>query len=191
MLRFFFVDVNIKEMRLPITDEFLWEIFRLTQKTGDIFFFLGLGNRREPLVLPSFSIRRMYEKRRAKQRFTDFLNYLVRKGYIKVKDLEPNQGAIITQKGMEKIFKVALWKTEKKKRKDEKWLMVVFDIPENKRNLRDIFRENLQILGFKFFQKSIWISSFDVLKEIQVMVQKYNLEKYVKIFLIEEIEFKQ
>lgn len=182
---------KIKDMPLPITDEFLWKVFRISQKTGDILFFLGLGNRREPLVPPSFSIRRIYEKRKAKQRFNDFRRYLIKRGYIKVKSLEPNQGIIITQKGMEKIFRIVLEKTEKKKRKDGKWLMVIFDIPENKRSLRDIFRENLQILGFKFFQKSTWICPFDVLKEVQTMTRRYNLVKYVKIFLIKEVELEK
>jgi len=69
--------------------------------------------------------------------------------------------------------------------------MVVFDIPERKRTLRDLFRENLQLLGFKFFQKSAWICPWDVLKEVQAIVQQYNLGEYVKIFLIEEISLKK
>jgi phenylacetic acid degradation operon negative regulatory protein len=178
-------------MKLPITDEFLWEIFHLSQKAGDILFFLGFANRQEPFVPPSLSIRRIYEKRKAKQKFSNFIKYLAEKGYIKLKSLEPNQGLFITQKGMEKIFKIELGKMEKRKRKDGKWLMVVFDIPERKRTLRDLFRENLQLLGFKFFQKSTWICPWDVLKEVQAIVQQYNLGKYVKIFLIEEISFKK
>ena len=178
-------------MKLPITDEFLWEIFRLTQKTGDILFFLGFANRREPLVPPSLSIRRIYEKRKAKQKFSHFLNYLIRRGYIKVKNLEPSQGFFITQKGMEKVFKVAIWKAEKKRREDGKWLMVVFDIPENKKILRNLLRTELQILGFEFFQKSIWVCPYDVLEETQMIIQKHNLEKYVRIFLIQEIELKE
>ena len=178
-------------MRIPITDDFLWKVFSISQKTGDILFFLGFGNRKEPLVPPSCSIRRIYEKRKAKQNFSRFLGYLIRRGYIKVKNLEPNQGFFITQKGMEKIFKIELGKTEKKKRKDGKWLMIIFDIPERKRSLRDLLRENLQSLGFKFFQKSTWICPWDVLKEVQTIIQRYNLAKYVKIFLIEEIALKK
>jgi len=177
-------------MKLPITDEFLWELFRLSQKIEDVFLFFGVGSWKEVFVPPHFSVRRLYEKRKAKQTFNDFVRYLTRKGYIKVKALEPNKGIIITQKGMEKVLKVSLKKTEKKKRKDGKWLMVVFDIPENKRTLRNLFRETLQVLGFKFFQKSIWICPYDVLEKVQGSVQRYGLEKYVKIFLIEEVEFK-
>jgi len=183
--------VKFKKMKLPITDEFLWELFHLSQKTEDVLRFFGLGNYKETFVSPQFSIRRIYEKRRAKQKFSNFIKYLTEKGYIKLKSLEPNQGFFITQKGMEKIFKIELGKTEKKKRKDGKWLMIIFDIPERKRSLRDLLRENLQSLGFKFFQKSTWICPWDVLKEVQTIIQRYNLAKYVKIFLIEEIALKK
>jgi len=178
-------------MKLPITDEFLWELFHLSQEVEDLFLFLGFGNWRETFVPPDFSIRRLYEKRKAKKSFNDFINYLKRKGYIKAKALEPNQGVIITKKGLEKILKIALKKTEKKRRKDGKWIMVVFDIPERKRKLRDLFRENLQILGFKFFQKSTWVCPFDVLKELEGIIQPHGLEDYVRIFLIEEIELRK
>jgi CRISPR-associated endonuclease Cas2 len=177
-------------MKLPITDEFLWELFHLSQKVEDVLLFFGAGSYREAFVPSRFSIRRIYEKRRAKMRFKEFIRYLSRKGYIKVKALEPKQGIVITKKGMEKVLKVSLKKTEKKRRKDGKWLMVVFDIPENKKNLRNLFRKLLQILGFKFFQKSIWVCPYDVLREVQGIVQRYSLEKYVKIFLIEEVELK-
>jgi len=43
-------------------------------------------------------------------------------------------------------------------------------------------------LGFKYLQKSIWVCPYDVLEEVQNLIAKYELEKYVKTFLIEEIE---
>jgi len=177
-------------MRLPITDEFLWELYRLYEKTQDLAYFFSIKPWREVAVPPSLSIRRIYEKKKHRWAFAKLIWYLKKKGYIKVKSLEPREGVILTSKGMGKILKIVLEKTEKKKRKDGKWLMVIFDIPERKRKLRDLFRENLQILGFKFFQKSIWISPYDVLEEVQNILQKSDLEKYAKIFLIEEIEIK-
>ncbi len=175
-------------MKLKITDEFLWKLFSLSQKTKDILYFLGLSSFKEVFVPYSFSIRRIYEKRRAKTNFSKFIYRLKRNGYIKVKSLDPKGGFIITKKGFKKILKVALKKYQKKKRKDGKLIMVVFDIPERKRKLRDFLREILKSLGFVFFQKSIWISPFEVLEKTQLFVQKNDLEKYVKIFLIEKVE---
>jgi len=175
-------------MKLPITDEFLWEIFNLSQKVEDALHFLGIYSWREVFVPPNFLIRRIYEKKKAKMRFKKFIKYLAKKGYIKLKALEPTEGIIITKKGLEKIFKVGIKKIKKEKRKDGKYLMVVFDIPETKRALRNMFRKVLQDLGFKFFQKSIWISPFDLLEEVQTIIKNWDLEDYVRIFLIKEIE---
>ena len=177
-------------MRLPITDEFLWEIYKLYEKAGDISYIFSIKPWREIAVPPSLSIRRIYEKKRHRWTFARLTWYLKKQGYIKVKSLEPKTGIVLTSKGMEKVLKIAVKQTEKKKRKDGKWIMVIFDIPEKLRKMRDLFREILFTLDFKLFQKSIWVCPYDVLEEIQKIVQKYDLEKFVKIFLIEEVEIK-
>lgn len=136
------------------------------------------------------SFRRIYNKKKRKWAFANFVWHLKKNGYIKAKGLEPREGIILTQKGMERVLKTALKKVKKKKRRDGNWLMLIFDIPEKKRKLRDLLRENLQILGFKLLQKSIWVCPYDILEQVQGIIQKYNLEKYVKIFLIKEVEFR-
>lgn len=177
-------------MKLPITDEFLWELYRVYEKAEDIAYIFSIKPWKEIAIPPSLSIKRMYEKKKQRWTFIRFIWYLKKKGYIKVKGLEPREGIILTSKGMEKVLKIALKKTEKKRRKDGKLIMVIFDIPEKKRKIRNLFREDLQILGFRFFQKSIWVCPYDVLEEAQGIIQRYNLEKYVKIFLIQEVEIK-
>jgi len=66
--------------------------------------------------------------------------------------------------------------------------MVIFDIPERKRDLRDIFRENLQLLGYRMLQQSVWVCPFDVLKETEGVIRQYELDDYIRLFLIEELE---
>jgi len=178
-------------MRLPITDKFLWNLYNAIEKISDFQALFARRSLREALFPSLYKTRLFYEKKADRQQFFKFVRYLKAKGYIKVKSLEPNEAIILTRKGMEKVLKTALLLKEKKKRKDGKWLMVIFDIPEKKRSLRDFFRENLQILGFKYLQKSIWVCPYDVLEEIQGLIIKYDLEKYVKTFLIEEIELEQ
>lgn len=175
-------------MPLPITDEFLWNLYRLYEKVEDLHFIIGPKPFREVGAIPSFSLQRIYEKKRHRWAFARIVWYLKKKGYIKVKSLEAKEGIILTRKGMRKVFKISLKQTKKKKRKDGKWIMVIFDIPEKKRKLRDFFREVLKSLGFKFLQKSIWVCPYDMLNKVQKIIQKSDLEKYVRIFLIEEVE---
>ncbi|MDI6883003.1 MAG: hypothetical protein QMC93_00805 [Patescibacteria group bacterium] len=60
-----------------------------------------------------------------------------------------------------------------------KWYIVAYDIPEKKRWLRDFLREKLEALGFGQLHKSLWISPFNFLGDIERIVQQYNLESYV------------
>ncbi len=173
--------------RLPITDEFLWELFDLYWEIKDIFN-LPPKTWREVGIPPSERINRIIQKRKSKYTFKKLIDHLSKAGYIKVKSLGAKKGVILTQKGMEKVLKIGLYKMKKRKRKDGEWVMVIFDIPEKKRKLRDFFREQLQILGFKELQKSVWVSPYDVLKEVQFLIQRFSLTKYTKIFLIKEQE---
>lgn len=179
-------------MKLPITDEFLWDVYNLLEKTSEISdeFFLfpsrELRSLRECTELTR--LRRKYERKKARTSFGQFVYYLKKQGYIKIKNLEGEKAVLLTKKGAEKVLKTKFKLEKRERRKDGKWLMVLFDIPEKKRKLRNFFREYLQVLGFKMLQKSVWVCPFGVLKEVESMAAGYLLDPYVKIFLIEEIE---
>lgn len=174
-------------LKLPITDEFLWDLFNLYLKIEDILNWPP-HSMREAVVPPKLRLKRILQKKKSRYTFKRLIDRLSQKGYIKLKSLQPEEGVLLTEKGNQKLLEIALTKIEKKKRKDGKWLMVIFDIPEKLRKLRDLFRENLYFLGFKELQKSVWISPFDVLEEVQLLTQRYSLQKYIKLFLIQEQE---
>jgi phenylacetic acid degradation operon negative regulatory protein len=116
---------------------------------------------------------------------------LKKKGYVQSASLKEKRGILLTQKGKRKALKTKLLLESSpglKRRKDGKYSMVIFDIPEKKRRLRDEFRNILLSLGFRQFQKSVWISPFDIQKQLEEAIRIYDLEDYVRIFLIEEIE---
>lgn len=178
-------------MRLPITDEILINIYNTIDKIqeADIFphSFKEAGSDYK-------WIRKMYESRGRRRNFYRFFNYLKKKGYIKVEKLESKKAILLTSKGKDRVLLKKLksleekFKTRKfKKRKDGKWLMITFDVPEDKRLWRDIFRDGLISLGYIFFQKSIWISPFDNLEETEKLIQQSGLESFARIFLVEEI----
>jgi len=57
--------------------------------------------------------------------------------------------------------------------------LVIFDIPEEKRQLRDFLRRYLTILGFGKVQRSIWISPYDFGGIIQRYARKLELTDYI------------
>lgn len=65
---------------------------------------------------------------------------------------------------------------------DGKWRIVIFDIPEQKRLIRDLFRRNLKKWGFRHLQKSVWISKKNVMEKLFSYIKDLGVEKWVWVF---------
>lgn len=66
---------------------------------------------------------------------------------------------------------------------DGQWRIVLFDIPEEKKSLRDVFRRHLQKIGFRELQKSVFIFPYECEREIDSLVRLYDAEKYFRFIL--------
>lgn len=175
-------------MKLPITDKFLFDVYNFTEGIGEIFDLCGPRTMKEVCYSDLYRLKKKYTRERTKKQFSQLVYHLKSKGYIKIKNLEQKQGIILTPKGAEKVLRIKFKMMDKKSRKDGKWQMIIFDIPESKRHLRKLLRENLYLLGYKMLQQSVWMCPYNVLKETEGVLRKYLLDRYVKLFLIEEIE---
>ena len=91
------------------------------------------------------------------------------------KNFDGNLSVSLTQKGKDFIEGFFL-KFENKnitpKIWDNKWRMVIFDIPENKRKSRDLLRFHLKKFGFTHVQASVWIYPYPC-KEIVILIKTY------------------
>ncbi|MCK5085388.1 hypothetical protein KAK05_01620 [Candidatus Parcubacteria bacterium] len=175
-------------MKLPITDKFLLDVYSYIEKidkTSDIFAYRNIN---EAYCASLYDLKNQYKRRRSKQQFSQLIYRLKRDGYIKIKNLEQNKGIILTKKGAEKVLKAKLKGSSTGRRSDGKWQMIIYDIPEEKKYLRNLLREKLILLKYKMLQQSIWISPYDVRKETEFILRKHSLDPYVKLFLIEEID---
>lgn len=182
------------KLKLPITEEFLWDLYTIVEGLDEIYSTLfpqPLTMKRA--VYPEFyEIKRIFEKKRRRKDFSKLISYLKRKGWIKVKEIKERKVLLLMPLGREKVLKIRKRFSihlSKKKRKDGKLLMAAFDIPEKKKGIRNYFRGKLIELGFQQFQKSIWISPYDTLKELKEIIENLQIDEFVKIFLIEEKEF--
>lgn len=70
---------------------------------------------------------------------------------------------------------------------DGKWRVVIFDIPEQKRLIRDLFRRNLKKWGFKHLQKSVWISKKHVTEKIISYIKYLKIEDWVLVIESDKI----
>ena len=90
---------------------------------------------------------------------------------IKEKEVNNTRALVITQKGLEKLKRVARKKKPLQKRKDKKWQMLMYDIPEDKKRERDMLRRELVYLGYSKLQRSIWVSPYSVSRETQKLIK--------------------
>ena len=111
--------------------------------------------------------------------------------YIKIKKSKPGSQKLkisLTKKGALEFLK---YKIEKKKKKkwDGKWRIIIFDIREDKRRIRDLLRARLRWFGFKELQKSVWVFPYDVKQEIETTLDVCNIDIIgdVKFLTVEEM----
>lgn len=88
----------------------------------------------------------------------------------------------LTEEGKRKVKEIQFENLEIKKPSvwDGKWRVIIFDIPDKyKRRARDALREKLKELGFYPLQKSVWVIPYPCEKEIQFLVELFDIWPYV------------
>jgi len=175
-------------MRFSVTDKFLFDLYDFLEKSGEVVDLRVPSSMKKACYPEIYELKRKYQKEKSKQQFSQLVYYLKKKGYIKIKNLEQKKAVMLTPKGTEKVLRTKFKSDKKQKRKDGRWQMIIFDIPEEKRFLRSVLRERLQLLKYKMLQRSVWVCPYDVQKEIEFVLKEHSLDQYVKLFLIEEIE---
>ncbi len=70
---------------------------------------------------------------------------------------------------------------------DRKWRIVSFDIPEEKRVVRNLFRRNLKKWGFKYLHKSVWITKRDVYEKLRNYIEDLGIQKWVTVIEADRI----
>lgn len=97
-----------------------------------------------------------------------------------------SQDLKITARGKKRLESI-LPQFENPKKWDGSWYIVTYDIPESKKKLREILRENLKKLGFGELQKSVWVCPYNFLGEVEKIVKEYNLLSYVILAISDKL----
>lgn len=97
---------------------------------------------------------------------------------------------VLTEKGKEKALSYQIFEMEIKKprRWDQRWRMVIFDIPETQKRKREVLRSHLRSLNFFEFQKSVFVHPFECRDEIDYIIEYYQLRGYVRFVVAESID---
>ncbi|MBI2020223.1 hypothetical protein HYS94_02275 [Candidatus Daviesbacteria bacterium] len=64
---------------------------------------------------------------------------------------------------------------------DGKWRLVIWDVPEKRRQARDLLRYKLKQLGFKQWQQSVWATKVNCTKLLRDFIRKVGIEDWVMV----------
>ena len=78
--------------------------------------------------------------------------------------------------------------TVKKHQWDKKWRIVIFDIPEKKKKIREAFRYQLKRLGFLKLQRSVLVLPFECSNELEYVIEFYNIRRFVRFIEANHID---
>lgn len=96
----------------------------------------------------------------------------------------------ITQKGKRELVRMeALQMAQKKPRRwDERWRLLIFDVPERRRTVRANIRTALTRVGFLRLQDSVWIYPYECEDFIALLKADLRIGRDVLYMIVDEIE---
>ncbi len=137
------------------------------------YILMGLNNN-GPMML--HNIYEQHVPAESKKKVYDTLFRLVTQGLI---HFESDRYSI-TEDGLVLIHTID-------KKRDGIWKIIIFDIPETKRQVRNVIRSKLVSLGFKKWQNSIWISPFTIAPEIEAEINELSKHFFLRLIKTSDI----
>jgi len=118
------------------------------------------------------------------------LGRLVAKGLIRFEERGGKRYARLTETG-KRILDLELLKDKgmrKPKRWDNRWRVVIFDIPERRRKVRVSLRSFMERYGFVRLQDSVWVYPYDCEELIALAKAQFHLGVDVLYMIVERLE---
>ena len=97
----------------------------------------------------------------------------------------------LTLKGVHALQQLELrnYLIPKPRRWDNKWRVLVFDIPEKKRILRNRIRRTLRSIGFKLLQGSVWVYPYDCEDLIMLLKADFHVGRSMLYMVVDALEY--
>lgn len=112
---------------------------------------------------------------------------LVENGLVKYSE---NGMLFLTPIGKKKLeqFERLDFKIKTPKKWDGKWRVLIFDIKERKRSIRDKIRITLNFIGFIRLQNSVWVYPYDCEDLITLLKADFGIGREVLYMIVDKIE---
>jgi hypothetical protein len=135
---------------------------------------------------PALSQYERQRKYRAKKVFFQ----LVGRGYIALEKTNKGSHAHLTEKGKRawRQAEITNFEIKKPRRWDKKWRVIIFDIPETRKALRNSVRALLSQFGFVRLQDSVWVYPYDCEELIMLLKVEFRLGKSLLYLVVDRLE---
>lgn len=122
--------------------------------------------------------------------FIKSLSYLKRDRLVSIAEKDGQQILTLSEDGKKRVLRFDLHQMaiKKPRRWDGYWRIVIFDIPERKKQGREALRSKLKQLGFCQLQKSCFIHPFDCRSEIDFISELFEVGPFINFIVAKEIE---
>ncbi|OHA40384.1 MAG: hypothetical protein A3G59_02625 [Candidatus Taylorbacteria bacterium RIFCSPLOWO2_12_FULL_47_20] len=141
-----------------------------------------------PNALQAFAKLGLIPGKRKKERIQQSYRILLKHGFL---EKDENDFVRITEKGEARLkeFEIINKRFSLKQKWDGRWRILIFDIPEKKRVLRDGIRKTLTATGFKHLQHSVWIYPYDCKDTVSLLKKDFEIGKDLIYIITEKIEY--
>lgn len=97
---------------------------------------------------------------------------------------------ILSESGKKRalVYKIDEMIIPKMPRWDGKWRIVAFDIPESNKKARDALARTLKNMGFRKFQKSLFVHPFECKNEVDFVIEYFQLRPFVRLITASNID---
>jgi len=143
----------------------------------NVFKILKYGNLDKKLYKRTFSVNRS-------------IGRLIDRDLIRFVEGHHKKFIVLTDKGKQYLSDTINKKDILKKKKwDKKWRMVIFDIREDKKVLRNKLRSTLVSIGFYKLQHSVWVYPHDCEDFIKLVKADLEIGKEILYVIADHIEY--
>src|SRR3989338_5920505 len=109
---------------------------------------------------------------------------LVRKGLLSEKNGKFN----LTPRGSSALAILEAQYSIRRQRWDGRWRVLIFDIPEYRKSVRDKIRRTLMHIGFVHLQDSVWTYPYDCEDLIVLLKADFKIGKDILYMIVDELE---
>lgn len=166
-----------REDKVELTKEILKTAAVVSVLTATMIFAPGAGGAVAKTLKWIFDGYDEGKKWQYRNRAKNAIKRLEKRGLIVTETKAEQLLVKITQAGQKwlKHYELNHMSIPRQKRWDGLWRVVVFDIPENKREIRDAVRGWLKRLGFARLQKSAWVIPWPCREQFDALCGEFIL----------------